>query len=60
MFLLFGDNYVKDGNSNLLVIKKGLPLRKFKKIRKKNTLKNFYRSLAELNLGRQISVYCTK
>ena len=38
-------------------IKKGYNKR-FRKNGKTETLKKFYRSLADLNLGRQISVFC--
>ena len=61
MFLLFGDNYVKDGKLGSSCHKKRVAFEEnLRKLGKKNTLKNFYRSLATLNLGRQISVYCTK
>ena len=61
MFLLFGDNYVKDGKLGSACHKKRVAFEEnLRKLGKKNTLKNFYRSLADLNLGRQISVYCTK
>lgn len=59
MFLLFGDNYVNDRNLGSLCHKKRVNfeqnLRKHGKVKK---LKNFYRALADLNLGRQITVFC--
>ena len=58
MFLLFGDNYVKDGKLGSACHKKRVAFEEnLRKLGKKNTLKNFYRSLADLNLGRQISLY---
>ena len=61
IFLLFGDNYVKNEKLGSACHKKRVAFEEnLRKFGKKNTLKSFYRSLANLNLGRQISVYCTK
>jgi len=58
MFLLFGDNYVTNRKLGSECHKKRVffetNLRKFNK---KLTLKNFYRALANINLGRQITIY---
>jgi 2-polyprenyl-3-methyl-5-hydroxy-6-metoxy-1,4-benzoquinol methylase len=60
IFLLFGENYVKDKNLGSLCHKKRVLFEQnLRKQGKTVILKNFYRSLAELNLGRQISIYCT-
>ena len=59
MFLLFGDNYVKDGDLGSSCHKKRVNFEQnLRKQGKSSTLKKFYRSLAELNLGRQITVFC--
>jgi len=59
MFLLFGENYVKDGKLGSLCHKKRVQFEEnLRKYGKTETLKNFYRALANLNLGRQISVFC--
>jgi hypothetical protein len=59
MFLLFGDNYVKDGKLGSSCHKKRVNFEQnLRKQGKASTLKNFYRSLAELNLGRQITIFC--
>jgi 2-polyprenyl-3-methyl-5-hydroxy-6-metoxy-1,4-benzoquinol methylase len=58
LFLLFGENYVKDG-------KVGKKCHQYRKAFERNlsqfgyreTLRKFYQSLAELNLGRTIMVY---
>ncbi len=61
MFLLFGDNYVKDGKIGSSCHRKRVAFEEnLRKLGKKDTLKKFYRNLANLNLGRQISIYCTK
>lgn len=58
LFLLFGENYVKDGKLGSLCHKKRVNFEtNLRKHGKKNALKKFYRSLAELNLGRQITIY---
>jgi len=59
MFLLFGDNYVKDGKLGSICHKKRVNFEQnLRKQGKAPTLKNFYRALAELNLGRQITIFC--
>lgn len=59
MFLLFGENYVKDGKLGSHCHKKRVQFEEnLRKYGKTETLKNFYRALANLNLGRQISVFC--
>lgn len=59
MFLLFGENYVKDGKLGSICHKKRVQFEEnLRKYGKTETLKNFYRALANLNLGRQISVFC--
>ena len=59
MFLLFGENYVKDGKLGAQCHKKRVLFEEnLRKHGKTQTLKNFYRALADLNLGRQISVFC--
>ncbi len=59
MFLLFGENYVKDGNLGGQCHKKRVLFEEnLRKHGKASTLKNFYRALADLNLGRQVSVFC--
>jgi len=59
MFLLFGENYVKDGKLGSQCHKKRVKFEEnLRKNGKTETLKNFYRALANLNLGRQISVFC--
>ena len=58
MFLLFGDNYVKDGSIGSVCHKKRVAFEQNLRMHgKTSSLKNFYRSLAELNLGRQITIY---
>tara|TARA_B110000503_G_scaffold139878_1_gene229324 strand:- start:1008 stop:1889 length:882 start_codon:yes stop_codon:yes gene_type:complete len=60
MFLLFGDNYVKDGRIGSECHQKRVAFEQnLRKHGKTSILKSFYRSLAELNLGRQITVYGT-
>jgi len=58
MFLLFGNNYVTNrklgGECHKKRVAFEMNLRKFNK---KLTLKNFYRALANINLGRQITIY---
>tara|TARA_B100001057_G_scaffold208613_3_gene209305 strand:- start:110 stop:991 length:882 start_codon:yes stop_codon:yes gene_type:complete len=59
MFLLFGENYVKDGKLGSQCHKKRVKFEEnLRKYGKTETLKKFYRALANLNLGRQISVFC--
>ncbi len=59
MFLLFGDNYVKNGNlGNQCHQKRVMFEENLRKHGKSSVLKSFYRALADLNLGRQISVFC--
>jgi len=59
MFLLFGENYVKDGKLGAQCHKKRVRFEEnLRKHGKTEILKNFYRALADLNLGRQISVFC--
>ena len=61
MFLLFGDNYVKNGKLGKECHKKRVAFENnLRKIGKTDVLRNFYHSLAKLNLGRQIIVYATK
>lgn len=58
MFLIFGDNYVKDQKLGSICHKKRVAFEKnLIENGKKNILKKFYRSLSNLNLGRQIMVY---
>ena len=59
MFLLFGENYVKDGELGSQCHKKRVLFEEnLRKHGKTKTLSKFYRALADLNLGRQISVFC--
>lgn len=62
MFLLFGDNYVKDGKLGSSCHKKRVAFEQnLRKQGKTKFLKKFYRTLANLNLGRQVAVYaCPK
>ncbi len=61
MFLLFGDNYVKNGKLGKECHKKRVAFENnLRKVGKTDVLRNFYHSLAKLNLGRQIIVYATK
>ena len=58
MFLLFGENYVNDGKIGKICHKKRVRFEQnLRNNGKKQTLKNFYRSMAKLNLGRQITIY---
>ncbi len=60
LFLLFGENYVKDGALGSACHKKRVKFEtNLRKFGKKDVLKKFYRTLAELNLGRQVTVYST-
>ena len=60
MFLLFGDNYVTDRNLGSECHKKRVAFEmNLRKFNKKLTLKKFYRALANINLGRQITIYST-
>jgi SAM-dependent methyltransferase len=59
MFLLFGENYVKDRKLGAQCHKKRVFFEEnLRKHGKTETLKFFYRALADLNLGRQVSVFC--
>jgi 2-polyprenyl-3-methyl-5-hydroxy-6-metoxy-1,4-benzoquinol methylase len=61
MFLLFGDNYIKDSKLGSLCHRKRVNFEKnLRNQGKEKTLKNFYRALADLNLGRHITIFCTK
>ena len=62
MFLLFGDNYVKDGQLGSSCHKKRVAFEQnLRRQGKTKFLKKFYRTLANLNLGRQVAVYaCPK
>ena len=62
MFLLFGDNYVKDGKLGSSCHKKRVAFEQnLRKQGKTKFLKKFYRTLANLNLGIQVAVYaCPK
>ena len=58
MFLLFGDNYVTNRKLGSECHKKRVNFEmNLRKFNKKLTLKNFYRALANINLGRQITIY---
>lgn len=58
LFLLFGENYVKDGKLGSMCHKKRVNFEtNLRKHGKKYALKKFYRSLADLNLGRQVTIY---
>jgi SAM-dependent methyltransferase len=60
MFLLFGDCYVGDGKLGKECHQKRVAFEKhLRKLGHSETLHNFYQSLAELNLGRQITAYAT-
>ena len=60
LFLLFGENYVKNGKLGSECHRKRVNFEtNLRKMGKKETLKKFYRSLANLNLGRQVTIYCT-
>jgi 2-polyprenyl-3-methyl-5-hydroxy-6-metoxy-1,4-benzoquinol methylase len=62
MFLLFGENYVKDPETGKICHQKRVAFEQnLRKQGKTKFLKNFYRTLANLNLGRQVAVYaCLK
>ena len=61
MFLLFGDNYVKNGRLGKECHSKRVKFENnLRRIGKSDVLKNFYKSLADLNLGRQVIVYASK
>ena len=62
MFLLFCYNYVKDGKLGSSCHKKRVAFEQnLRKQGKTKFLKKFYRTLANLNLGRQVAVYaCPK
>ena len=62
MFLLFGENYVKDPATGKTCHKKRVAFEQnLRKQGKTKFLKVFYRTLANLNLGRQVAVYaCLK
>ena len=60
MFLLFGDNYVKDGQLGKECHKRVAFENNLRKVGKTDVLRNFYHSLAKLNLGRQIMVMLQK
>jgi len=58
IFLLFGENYVKDRKIGRACHKKRVKFEQNLRINgKTSVLRNFYRSLAEMNLGRQITIY---
>jgi len=58
MFLLFGDNYIKDPKLGDSCHKRRVAFEQnLRSQGKSHTLKKFYRSLASLNLGRQVAVY---
>ena len=58
MFLLFGDNYVGNQKLGKICHQKRVTFEKnLRDNGKSKLLKKFYRSLAKLNLGRQIVVY---
>ena len=60
LFLLFGENYVKDSALGSECHKKRVNFEtNLRKFGRKDVLKKFYRTLAELNLGRQVTVYST-
>lgn len=59
IFLLFGENYVTNPDLGKKCHQKRVAFENnLRKSNKTKTMKNFYRSLASLNLGRQISIYC--
>ncbi|MDA7637792.1 class I SAM-dependent methyltransferase [Candidatus Pelagibacter sp.] len=59
MFLLFGENYVKERELGSACHKKRVLFEQnLRKQGKTDKLKKFYRALADLNLGRQITVFC--
>lgn len=61
IFLLFNENYVLDKNLGKKCHKKRILFEKnLIKFGKEDLLNNFYKSLAQLNLGRQISIYAQK
>jgi len=58
MFLLFGENYVSDPKLGKACHKKRVSFEvNLRKTGNQNLLKKFYRTLAKLNLGRQIVIY---
>jgi len=58
LFLLSGDNYVSDPSLGKLCHKKRVAFEtNLRKLGKEDTLRNLYQSLAQLNLGRQITIY---
>ena len=61
MFLLFGDCYVGDAPLGKMCHNKRVNFElNLRKTGREDTLRKFYRALAELNLGRQVTVYATK
>lgn len=61
MFLLFGDNYVKDPKIGRICHKKRTSFEiNLRKQGKSKELRKFYQALAKINLGRQITVFATK
>jgi len=60
MFLLFGDDYVTNKDLGKQCHKKRVMFEEnLRKFGKTIALKKFYRALAEINLGRQVTIYCT-
>ena len=60
MFLLFGENYVQDSKIGSKCHKQRVAFEQnLRKTGKSKFLKKFYRSLADLNLGRQIAIYAS-
>jgi 2-polyprenyl-3-methyl-5-hydroxy-6-metoxy-1,4-benzoquinol methylase len=60
MFLLFGNDYVRNRTLGKQCHKKRVMFEEnLRKFGKKNSLKKFYRALADVNLGRQVTIYST-
>lgn len=58
MFLLFGDNYVKDGTLGRQCHQRRVAFEtNLRKLGRQEVLRTFYQSLAKNNLGRQVVVY---
>jgi len=61
MFLLFGDNYVGNGTLGRQCHEKRMAFEmNLRKAGQGKVLRQFYRSLAEQNLGRQVTVFAVK
>ncbi|MBN1688179.1 MAG: class I SAM-dependent methyltransferase [Candidatus Omnitrophica bacterium] len=61
LFLLFGDNYVGDGNLGRQCHERRMAFENnMRKLGRQRELRRFYQSLAEQNLGRQVIAYAVR